>query len=138
CTRRRFTRRHGSGASSAGAGSPEAIGLGVTTRRLAEDAPEPGPQPPRAPLAGATTLAHRLVDLVAHVLPRRTMQAALRVGLGADEERHTALLWAVAGRALAGCGVDVAPDDVLGDGEAAVGIGARRGLHEVRPDRQRR
>src|SRR6185369_8097010 len=115
-----------------------AAGQPDTAKKLAEYPAEPVPQPPRAALDGTASLAHRLLHVVADVLPRGTMEAALLLRLRADEERRASHLRAVAGRQLAGCGIHVAPHDVVGHREAALGIGPRRRLDEVGPDRERR
>src|SRR5207249_1143856 len=103
----------------------------------AEEPPDPAEHPPPSRPDGAPAATQRVPQPLADGGPYRAVPIAGTLGLGAGEERLTPHLGAAGRREESGGGIDVPPDDVVGDLERTSRPRPGRRAHEVDPDGQR-
>src|SRR5438128_11572618 len=103
----------------------------------AEEPPDPAEQPPPSRPDGAPATAQRVSHALADGGPHRAVPIAGALRLGAGEEGLTPNLGATGRREESGGGIDVPPDDVVGDLEGTRCSGPGRRPHEIDPDGKR-
>src|SRR5438128_4062473 len=112
-------------------------GAYTRTPGSAEEPPDPAEHPPPSRPDGPPAAAQHISHALADGGPHRAVPIAEVLGLGAGEEGLAPHLGAAGGGEESGGGVDVPPDDVVGDLERTRRPGPGRRAHEVDPDGKR-